>query len=94
MRRALTTTYLTLTMLLIAAQAAIAESDVGHDGGEGWYGETNDRIVTNYGFILIIFFPLFILLASIAYHKLENRRVARLKAEKARLSRADERGGW
>ena len=96
MSRALRTPLLTCLVFCLTAQMAIAagESDAGHDGGEGWWGETNDKIVTNYGFILIAFFPLFVLLASLAYPALENLRVNRLKAEKARKLRADLRGGW
>ena len=44
---------------LLAAPIALAAD--GHDGGEGWYGETNDKVVTNAGFILIAAFPLLIL---------------------------------
>ena len=46
---------------LLLAPAALA-----HDQGQGWYGETDDKVVTNAGFILIGFFPLFILLAVAA----------------------------
>ena len=44
-----------LTTLLVVAAPVLA-----HDGGEGLYGETNDKVVTNAGFILIAFFPIFI----------------------------------
>ena len=94
MRRSLQTLLLTVAYVAVFAQAAIAESDVGHDGGEGWVGETNDKIVTNFGFVLIAFFPLFILLASLLQHKLDKRKDARKKAAKARAARADLRGGW
>ena len=94
MRRSLTTLFLTVAYVAVLAQAAIAESDVGHDGGEGWVGESNDKIVTNFGFVLIAFFPLFILLASLLQHKLDKRKDARKKAAKARAARADLRGGW
>ena len=87
--RALKTSALTLAMLLIAAPAALA-----HDGGEGWWGETNDKVITNAGFILIAFFPLFILFMSLLQWKLEKRKDARKKAAKARVARADVRGGW
>ena len=65
-----------------------------HDGGEGIYGETNDKIVTNYGFYLIMFFPIFILLMSIGQYLLDRRKDERKKAAKARAARADLRGGW
>ena len=96
MPRSLQTLFLTVAYFAVLAQVAIAQEqhDVGHDGGEGWVGETNDKIVTNFGFILIAFFPLFILLASLLQHKLDKRKDARKKAAKARAARADLRGGW
>ena len=95
MRRSLQTLFLTVAYVAVLAQVALAqETDVGHDGGEGWVGETNDKIVTNFGFVLIAFFPLFILLASLLQHKLDKRKDARKKAAKARAARADLRGGW
>ena len=87
--RALKTSVLTIALLAIAAPAALA-----HDGGEGWWGETNDKVITNAGFILIAFFPLFILVMSLLQWKLEKRKDARKKAAKARVARADVRGGW
>jgi preprotein translocase subunit SecG len=95
MRRSLQTLFLTVAYVAVLAQVALAqESDVGHDGGEGWVGETDDKIVTNFGFVLIAFFPIFILLASLLQHKLDKRKDARKKAAKARAARADLRGGW
>jgi hypothetical protein len=87
--RALTTSVLTLALLAMTAPAALA-----HDGGEGWWGETNDKVITNAGFILIAFFPLFILFMSLLQWKLEKRKDARKRAAKARVARADVRGGW
>jgi hypothetical protein len=87
--RALTTSVLTLALLAMTAPAALA-----HDGGEGWWGETNDKVITNAGFILIAFFPLFILVMSLLQWKLEKRKDARKRAAKARVARADVRGGW
>jgi hypothetical protein len=87
--RALKTTVLTVALLAITAPAALA-----HDGGEGWWGETNDKVITNAGFILIAFFPLFILVMSLLQWKLEKRKDARKQAAKARVARADVRGGW
>jgi hypothetical protein len=79
----------TVVLFLITAPAAMA-----HDQGQGWYGETNDKVVTNAGFILIIFFPLFILLASMLQWKLEKRKDARKKAAKARAGSSRWQGGW
>jgi hypothetical protein len=87
--RALKTSLLALALLAATAPAALA-----HDGGEGLWGETNDKVITNAGFILIAFFPTFILLASLLQWRLEKRKHARLEAKKARTERADVRGGW
>jgi hypothetical protein len=89
MRRALQTTALTLAVLLATAATAAA-----HDAGEGLYGETNDKVITNAGFFLIAFFPLFILVMSLIQWRLDKRKAARMAAAKARRARADARGGW
>ena len=89
MRRLIGPLTLALTLVLVLAPAAL-----GHDGGEGTYGETNDKVVTNAGFILIAFFPLFIFLASLLQSTLDKRKDRRKAAEKARRARADQRGGW
>jgi hypothetical protein len=87
--RVLKTSLLTLALLSVTAPAALA-----HDGGEGLWGETDDKVVTNAGFILIAFFPLFILFASLLQWRLEKRKQERLRAAKERVARADVRGGW
>jgi preprotein translocase subunit SecG len=90
--RALRTTLLTLTILALTAPAALAAS--GHDGGEGIWGESNDKVITNAGFFLIAFFPLFVLVMSLIMWRLDKRKDRRKAADKARRSRADLRGGW
>src|SRR4051812_45766312 len=91
-RRVLTTLLLSATTLLLLAQVALADAQ--NDHGQGWYGETDDLAVTQAGFILIAGFPLLILLLSLLQWRLEKRKDARKLAEKARLARADARGGW
>ena len=91
LRRSLQTASTTLLMLALLAPVALA---AGNDGGEGLYGETNDKVVTNAGFLLIIFFPLFILMMSILQWRLDKRKDRRKAAAKARAGRADLRGGW
>jgi hypothetical protein len=76
-------------VLLISAAPALA-----FDGGTGTYGESTDKQVTNAGFIMIAGFPLIIFLASMLQWQLEKRKDARKKAAKARVARADKRGGW
>lgn len=89
MRRALLPLLFALAVLVVTAPAALA-----HDGGEGLWGETNDKVVTNAGFILIGAFPLLILVLSLIQWRLEKRKDAKLRAAKARHARADLRGGW
>jgi hypothetical protein len=86
LRRLPATAMLTLTTLLVVAAPALA-----HDGGEGLYGETNDKVVTNAGFILIAFFPIFIFVMSVIQWQLEKRKYRRMAAKKAA---ADAPGGW
>jgi len=71
MKRLLAALPAALVTMLVLAPAALA-----HDGGEGWWGETNDKVVTNAGFILIVFFPLFVLFASL----LQGRSTAARRA--------------
>jgi hypothetical protein len=75
-----------ITALLVSAAPVLA-----HDGGEGLYGETNDKVVTNAGFILIIFFPLFVFVVSMIQWRLEKRKDARKAIAK---KRAQAPGGW
>lgn len=89
MRNRLMTLTLALSLLLVAAPAALA-----HDGGEGLWGETNDKVTTNAGFILIIAFPMIIFLISMLQGHLEKRKDARKKAAKARASSRQWQGGW
>ena len=92
MRRALHTLLLTAAVLALSAPLALAAE--GHDGGEGIYGETSDKVVTNAGFIIIAAFPALIFLLSAILWTLDKRKDARKKAAKARTARADMRGGW
>ena len=92
MRRLATTLLLSAMTLLVFAQVALADAE--NDHGEGWYGETDDRVVTYFGFAVIAFFPLFIFFASLLQWRLDKRKELRRSAEKARAARADLRGGW
>jgi hypothetical protein len=88
-RRALITlSLLALLTTLVLAPAAAAEND-----GRGFYGATNDAVVTNAGFIMIAFFPLLVFALSMLQRRLEKRKQAR-KAARAELGDADWRGGW
>jgi uncharacterized membrane protein YphA (DoxX/SURF4 family) len=89
MRRLLATTLASALLLLILAPSALAYND-----GRGFYGATNDKVVTNAGFILILFFPLFVLTMSLIQWRLDKRKQERKAAEKAHVGDARWRGGW
>ena len=89
MRRLSLLTAAAITVLLATAAPALADQS-----GQGWYGETSDKVVTNFGYILIGFFPLFVFVMSLLQWRLEKRKDARKAAAKARQARADVRGGW
>jgi hypothetical protein len=54
--------------LLLAAPALAAK------GGEGLYGKTNDKVVTNFGYGLMIFFTLLVTVLSLGQWLLERRK--------------------
>ncbi len=76
--------------LLVFAPAALAREN----GGQGWYGETNDKVITNAMFITIIFFPTLILVLSLIQWRLDKRKHTKMDAAKRRAANADWRGGW
>ena len=89
MRRLTSSLLLSLSLLALSAPAALAQAS-----GEGLYGETDDKVVTNAGFILIAFFPLFILVMSLLQWRLDKRKDARKAAIKARGGERRWSGGW
>jgi hypothetical protein len=89
MRRLLASLLASTLLLLALAPVALAYND-----GRGFYGATDDKVVTNAGFILIIFFPLFVLAMSLLQWRLDKRKEARKAAQKARVGDARWRGGW
>ena len=82
--------------LLLIAPAAIAASPQGPISGEGTYGAATDRVVTMTGFMVIAFFPLFILCMSLLQWRLEKRKEARKDAAKRLESAAGDswQAGW
>lgn len=91
MRVRLATAILTAGVtLLILAPNALAISH----GGEGWYGETNDVVITNAMFLTIIFFPTVIVIFSLIQWRLDKRKHHRMDAAKRRAANIDWRGGW
>ncbi|MCW3069914.1 MAG: hypothetical protein JWL67_2539 [Solirubrobacterales bacterium] len=91
MRAHLLTRVLVLAVFLSLAAAPVAEAA---NDGRGLYGVTNDKVVTNAGFIVIAFFPIFVFVMSMLQRALERRKEARLAAQKALLGNSQWRGGW
>jgi preprotein translocase subunit SecG len=89
MRRLLATLFVLALLALALAPASLAYND-----GRGFYGATDDKVVTNAGFILILFFPLFVLAMSLLQRRLDKRKEARKAAQIARVGDARWRGGW
>jgi hypothetical protein len=87
-RAAVTFLSLALLAMLVLAPVAAAEND-----GRGFYGASDDKVVTKAGFILIVFFPLLVFTLSMIQRRLDKRKQAR-KAAHEELDRAQWRGGW
>src|SRR5438046_2636869 len=66
--RILLGTVATLLVSLALAGPAMAK------GGEGPYGKYDDKVVTNFGFGLIIFFTLLVIVLSVGQSLLERRK--------------------
>lgn len=89
MRRFTTALLLNIALLALFAPMALAQNS-----GEGALGAVNDKDVTNAGFILIAFFPVFILLMSLLQWRLDKRKDAKKKAIKAAGGEKRWSGGW
>lgn len=87
MRRLVPLLAVSLLVALATAPAALA-----HDGGQGWLGEVDDKVVTNAGFILIAFFPLFVLTMSLIQWRLDKRKERRKAA--AKKLQSEWHAGW
>jgi hypothetical protein len=82
---------LVLTLLLLVfAPDAFARAN----GGQGWFGESTDKDVTDVMFAVIAFFPTVILVFSLIQWRLEKRKHDRMDAIKRRAANVDWRGGW
>jgi len=81
---------LAIAALLVLAPAALAAAHA----GEGWYGETDDKVITNAMYLVIIFFPVLITVLSLIQWRLDKRKHGKLLAAKRRAANVDWRGGW
>jgi hypothetical protein len=69
-----------LAVLLFAAPGAMAAD------GVGLWGRTDDKVVTYWGFAVIAFFAILVIVLSLIQIRLESRK-ERLRAELERLRR-------
>jgi preprotein translocase subunit SecG len=83
-----------LAVTLLAPSAALAAGAGINGGGQGLYGETSDKVITNAMFLVIIFFPTLILVLSLIQWRLEKRKHLKMEAAKRRAANVDWRGGW
>jgi hypothetical protein len=79
--------YALLLLLVVAPVAQATDND-----GRGFYGATNDKVVTNFGFAVIAFFAIFVFLMSMLQRSLDARKKRRMAASK--ISPEQLRGGW
>ncbi len=93
MRHARVIAALTVFSVTLLASAPVAWAGE-NGGGQGWYGETNDKVITNAMFIVIAFFPTLILILSLIQWRLDRRKHAKMDAAKRRTANQDWRGGW
>ena len=82
-----------LLLLVLLLGLALAPTAQAYNDGRGFYGATNDKVVTDAGFILIAFFPIFVFAVSMIQRRLDRRKEARKAAHKA-LGDIQWRGGW
>ncbi len=75
-----------LTALM--ATLAVAAPALASGAGEGWAGETNDKVVTFFCLGVVLFFILVVIVGTIVQTRLERRKDER-KAAKMR-----QRVGW
>ena len=80
-------------LFLLLAPAALADSSQEPLSGEGLYGVADDKVVTNAGFLIIAFIPLFVLTMSLIMARLEKRKEAR-KAATKRVKSEWGNAGW
>jgi len=68
-------------IVFLAAWLVPAATAFGGDNGEGLWGETDDKVITFFSLGLVIFFTLFVILASWAQAALERRKEQRKAVE-------------
>jgi len=62
------------TAAALLLSLALAAPAIAGKGGEGLYGKTNDKVITNFGFGLMILFTLLVIVLSVAQALLDRRK--------------------
>jgi uncharacterized BrkB/YihY/UPF0761 family membrane protein len=68
-------------IFVIASSLVLAAPAFATDNGEGLLGETDDRIVTFFSLGVVLFFAVFVFVASVIYGRLERRKDERKAVE-------------
>jgi hypothetical protein len=68
-------------ILVLAASLVVAAPAFAGDNGEGLVGETDDRIVTFFSLGVVVFFAVFVVVASAIQGRLEKRKEERKAVE-------------
>ena len=74
MRTRLRTSLFSTALGAVALSLLLAAPAMAAKGGEGLYGKTNDKVITNFGFGLMIFFVTLVVGLSIAQSLLDKRK--------------------
>jgi preprotein translocase subunit SecG len=85
---------ISLVLLVLLGALTLAPAAQAYNDGRGFYGTTDDKVVTNAGFILILLFPTFVFVMSMIQRHLDKRKEARKAAQKAHLGDPRWHGGW
>jgi hypothetical protein len=68
-------------VLVLAAWLVPAATAFAHDNGEGLWGETDDRVITFFSLGVVIFFTVFVIVASWLQGTLDRRKEQRKAVE-------------
>jgi heme/copper-type cytochrome/quinol oxidase subunit 2 len=74
--------------LTVALTLAVAAPAMANGAGEGWAGETNDKIVTFFCLGVVVFFVVLVIVASAIQGRLEKRK------DEKKAAQALARVGW
>jgi hypothetical protein len=72
---------LLVPIVVLATSLFLAAPAFAHDNGEGILGETDDRIITFFALGVVIFFAIFVVVASAVQGRLEKRKDERKAVE-------------